>query len=161
MMFTVVALGVTSAIGLVAISAVVRSLANEGSLQRQAVVERLAESATEEVFGRLAKSTSSLSAVTSHPGYSTGTDVGTASSVWVRYGTDGQVVTCTLGSQACFTVRLAAHGFTTAGVATADIDMATSAVIQVTARQCRESEISSAQVMRRLSKLGRLSQGCR
>ena len=149
MMFTVVALGVTSAIGLVAISAVVRSLANEGSLQRQAVVERLAESATEEVFGRLAKSTSSLSAVTSHPGYSTGTDVGTASSVWVRYGTDGQVVTCTLGSQACFTVRLAAHGFTTAGVATADIDMATSAVIQVTARQCRESEISSAQVVAR------------
>ena len=149
MMFTVVALGVTSAIGLVAISAVVRSLANEGSLQRKAVVERLAESATEEVFGRLAKSTSSLSAVTSHPGYSTGTDVGTASSVWVRYGTDGQVVTCTLGSQACFTVRLAAHGFTTAGVATADIDMATSAVIQVTARQCRESEISSAQVVAR------------
>lgn len=148
MMFTVIALAVTSAIGLVAISAVVRSLATEGKLQRQAVVERLAESASEEVFGRLAKSVSSLSAVTSHPGYSTGTDVGTASSVWVRYGTDGQVVTCTLGTQACFTVRLAAHGFTSAGVATADIDLATSAVIQVTARQCRDS-ITSAQVVAR------------
>lgn len=148
MMFTVIALAVTSAIGLVAISAVVRSLATEGKLQRQAVVDRLAESASEEVFGRLAKSVSSLSAVTSHPGYSTGTDVGTASSVWVRYGTDGQVVTCTLGTQACFTVRLAAHGFTSAGVATADIDLATSAVIQVTARQCRDS-ITSAQVVAR------------
>ena len=148
MMFTIVALAVTSAIGLVAITAVIRSLATEGKLQRQAVVERLAESASEEVFGRLAKSVSSLSAITSHPGYSTGTDVGTASSVWVRYGTDGQVVTCTLGTQACFTVRLAAHGFTTAGVATADIDMATSAVIQVTARQCRDT-ITSAQVVAR------------
>ncbi len=148
MMFTIVALAVTSAIGLVAITAVIRSLATEGKLQRQAVVERLAESASEEVFGRLAKSVSSLSAVTSHPGYSTGTDVGTASSVWVRYGTDGQVVTCTLGTQACFTVRLAAHGFTTAGVATADIDLATNAVIQVTARQCRES-ITSAEVVAR------------
>jgi hypothetical protein len=148
MMFTIVALAVTSAIGLVAITAVVRSLATEGKLQRQAVVERLAESASEEVFGRLAKSVSSLSAVTSHPGYLAGTDVGTASSVWVRYGTDGQVVTCTLGNQACFTVRLAAHGFTTAGVATADIDMATSAVIQVTARQCRDT-ITSAQVVAR------------
>ncbi len=148
MMFTVIALAVTSAIGLVAITAVVRSLATEGKLQRQAVVERLAESASEEVFGRLAKSVSSLSAITSHPGYLAGTDVGTASSVWVRYGTDGQVVTCTLGNQACFTVRLAAHGFTTAGVATADIDMATSAVIQVTARQCRDT-ITSAQVVAR------------
>ena len=81
MMFTVIALAVTSAIGLVAITAVVRSLATEGKLQRQAVVERLAESASEEVFGRLAKSVSSLSAITSHPAYSTGTDVGTASSV--------------------------------------------------------------------------------
>ena len=149
LMFTVVALGVTSAIGLVAVTTVVRSLADEARMQKQAVVERLAESASEEVFGRLAKSGASLSAITSHPGYSTGTDVGTASSVWVRYGTDGQVVTCTLGSQACFTVRLAAHGFTTAGVATADIDMATSAVIQVTARQCRESEITSASVVAR------------
>lgn len=148
MMFTVIALAVTSAIGLVAITAVVRSLATEGKLQRQAVVERLAESASEEVFGRLAKSVSSLSAITSHPAYSTGTDVGTASSVWVRYGTDGQVVTCTLGTQACFTVRLATHGFTTAGVATADIDLATSAVIQVTARQCRDT-ITSAQVVAR------------
>ena len=148
MMFTVVALAVTSAIGLVAITAVISSLATEGKLQRQAVVERLAESASEEVFGRLAKSVSSLSAITSHPGYSTGSDVGTASSVWVRYGTDGQVVTCTTGTQACFTVRLAAHGFTTADIATADIDMATNAVIQVTARQCRES-ITSAQVVAR------------
>jgi len=148
MMFTVVALAVTSAIGLVAITAVIRSLTTEGSLQRQAVVERLAESASEEVFGRLAKSVTSLNAITSHPGYSSGTDVGTASSVWVRFGTDGQVVTCTDASKACFTVRLAAHGFTTAGVATADIDLATSGVIQVTARQCRES-ITSAQVVAR------------
>ncbi|GBL21147.1 hypothetical protein EMGBS4_12070, partial [Acidimicrobiaceae bacterium] len=37
-------------------------------------------------------------------------------------------MTCTLGTQACFTVRLSAHGFTSAGVATADIDLATSAV---------------------------------
>ena len=49
MMFTIVALAVTSAIGLVAITAVIRSLATEGKLQRQAVVERLAESASEEV----------------------------------------------------------------------------------------------------------------
>ena len=50
MMFTIVALAVTSAIGLVAITAVIRSLATEGKLQRQAVVERLAESASEEVL---------------------------------------------------------------------------------------------------------------
>lgn len=148
LMFTVVALVVTSAIGLAAVTSVIRSLADEARLQKQAVVDRLAESASEEVFGRLSKSVLSLNAITTHPGYSTGTDVGTASSVWVRYGTDGQVVTCTNGTQACFTVRLAAHGFTAAGVATADVDSATSAVIQVTARQCRD-DITSAQVVGR------------
>ena len=127
MLFAVACIAIASAIGLVAITAVGRSLATEGRVRRQGLVDSLAVSASEEVFGRLANSVNDLSVITSHPGYSTGTDVD--SSVWVRFGSDGQVVSCSTAKQTCFTVRL--------GLYPSNFLTATSGVIQVTARQCR------------------------
>jgi hypothetical protein len=134
MMFAVVAIAIAAAIGLVAITAVGRSLSTEGRIRRQSIVDTLAISGSEEVFGRLAQSVNELSVVTAHPGYDTGSDVD--SEVWVRFAADGQVVDCTKASEACFTVRLDAHP--------RDLSLATSAVIQVTARQCRGDNANSS-----------------
>ena len=104
MLFAVACIAIASAIGLVAITAVGRSLSTEARVRRQNGVDSLAISASEEVFGRLANSINDLSVITSHPGYSTGTDVD--STVWVRFGSDGQVASCATAKQTCFTVRL-------------------------------------------------------
>ncbi|MUH52045.1 MAG: hypothetical protein F2789_12635 [Actinobacteria bacterium] len=118
----------TAAIGLMAITAVARSLKTEAQVRRQDQIDRLAASGAEEVFGRLAASTTGLAVVTGHPGYGTG--AATDDGPWVRFGNDGQINPCTAGnaSQACFTVRLSARP---------DASTATTALIQVTARQCR------------------------
>jgi len=134
MLFAVACIAIASAIGLVAITAVGRSLSTEGRIRRQNYVDALAISASEEVFGRLANSISDLSVISSHPGYSTGTDVNSA--VWVRYGSDGQVVSCTSAKQTCFTVRL--------GLYPNNFLTATSGAIQVTARQCRAETASNS-----------------
>ena len=107
MMFAVAAIAIAAAIGLVAITAVGRSLSTESRVRRQSTVDALAVSGSEEVFGRLAQSVDELSVVTAHPGYGTGSDVDT--DVWVRFSDDGQVVDCTKASEACFTVRLDAN----------------------------------------------------
>jgi hypothetical protein len=134
MMFAVVAIAIAAAIGLVAITAVGRSLSTEGRVRRQSIVDSLAISGSEEVFGRLAQSVNELSVVTAHPGYDTGSDVD--SEVWVRFAADGQIMDCTKASEACFTVRLDAYP--------RDLSLATSAVIQVTARQCRGDNANSS-----------------
>ena len=134
MLFAVACIAIASAIGLVAITAVGRSLSTEARVRRQNGVDSLAISASEEVFGRLANSINDLSVITSHPGYSTGTDVD--STVWVRFGADGQVASCTTAKQTCFTVRL--------GLYPNNFLTATSGVIQVTARQCRAATASNS-----------------
>lgn len=134
MMFAVVAIAIAAAIGLVAITAVGRSLSTEGRVRRQSIVDSLAISGSEEVFGRLAQSVNELSVITAHPGYDTGSDVD--SEVWVRFAADGQIMDCTEASEACFTVRLDAYP--------RDLSLATSAVIQVTARQCRGDNANSS-----------------
>ena len=133
-MFAVAAIAIAAAIGLVAITAVGRSLSTESRVRRQSTVDALAVSGSEEVFGRLAQSVDELSVVTAHPGYGTGSDVDT--DVWVRFSDDGQVVDCTKASEACFTVRLDANP--------RDLRVATSAIIQVTARQCRGDNSSTS-----------------
>ena len=145
MMFTVASIAIAATIGLVAITAVGRSLSTEGRVRRQSIVDALAISGSEEVFGRLARSVNELSVITAHPGYGTGSDVD--SEVWVRFAADGQVVDCTEASEACFTVRLDAHP--------RDLSLATSAVIQVTARQCGgdDADSSSCVVARRQTTL--------
>jgi hypothetical protein len=132
MIFALVVMAIASAIGLAAIAAVGRSLATEGGIRRQSAVDTLAVSASEEVFGRVARSVNGLAVVTSHPGYDVGSDVD--SEVWVRFSEDGHIVNCTNASKACFTVRLDANP--------RDLSRATSAVIQVTARQCRGDSAS-------------------
>lgn len=132
MIFALVVMAIASAIGLAAIAAVGRSLATEGGIRRQSAVDTLAVSASEEVFGRVARAVNDLSVVTSHPGYDVGSDV--ESEVWVRFAEDGHIVNCTNASKACFTVRLDANP--------RDLSLATSAVIQVTARQCRGDNAS-------------------
>jgi hypothetical protein len=132
MIFALVVMAIASAIGLAAITAVGRSLATEGGIRRQSAVDTLAVSASEEVFGRVARAVNDLSVVTSHPGYDVGSDV--ESEVWVRFSEDGHIVNCTNASKACFTVRLDANP--------RDLSLATSAVIQVTARQCRGDNAS-------------------
>jgi hypothetical protein len=134
MMFTVAAIAIAATIGLVAITAVGRSLSTEGRVRRQSVVDALAISGSEEVFGRLARSVNELSVITAHTGYGTGSDVDSVD--WVRFAADGQVMDCTEASEACFTVRLDAHP--------RDLSLATSAVIQVTARQCRGDDADSS-----------------
>ena len=144
-MFAVAAIAIAAAIGLVAITAVGRSLSTEGRVRRQSTVDALAVSGSEEVFGRLAQSVDELSLITAHPGYGTGSDVD--SEVWVRFSDDGQLVDCTKASQACFTVRLDASP--------RDLRLSTSAVIQVTARQCRgdRADTSSCVFARRQTTL--------
>ena len=132
MIFALVVMAIASAIGLAAIAAVGRSLATEGGIRRQSAVDTLAVSASEEVFGRVARAVNGLSVVTSHPGYDVGSDV--ESEVWVRFSEDGHIVNCANASKACFTVRLDANP--------RDLSLATSAVIQVTARQCRGDNAS-------------------
>jgi len=140
MIFAVACIAIASAIGLVAVIAVGKSLSTEARVRRQNDVDMLAVSASEEVFGRLAYEIDDLSVITSHPGYATGTDVG--STVWVRFGSDGQVESCTTATQTCFTVRL--------GLYPNDFITATSAVIQVTARDCRaETDTESSCVYAR------------
>ena len=134
MIFALVVMAIASAIGLAAITAVGRSLATESGIRRQSAVDALAVSASEEVFGRVARAVNDLSVVTSHPGYDVGSDVD--SEVWVRFAEDGQIVNCTNASKACFTVRLDANP--------RDLLLATSAVIQVTARQCRGENANSS-----------------
>ncbi len=132
----VLVLGVILAgIGLVATLAVERTLRADSRAERQTDIDRLAASAGEEVFGRLAaSSSSSLDAVTSHPGYGTGTDADTGP--WVRFGIDGQVVNCTSDArEACFTVRLNPYP---------SLAAARSAILQVTARRCQAATVTTS-----------------
>lgn len=147
MTFAIAVMAIAAAIGLAAVTAVGRSLVTESNIRRQSTVDALAVSGSEEVFGRLAQAVDDLSVITAHPGYGTGSDVDSA--VWVRFSDDGQVVNCATASEACFTVRL--------DVNPRDLRTAKSAVLQVTARQCRgdSSAASSCVFARRQTALRR------
>lgn len=147
MLMAVVATVAAAGIGLIAVTAVTRSVTNEDRIRSQQVVDLLAVSAAEEVFGRIARDRDGLFEITgnltssptvaAHPGY--GTDPDTATGPWVRFNDFGQVVACRPDGEteghdarlACFTIRLGASP----GLATA-----TTAIIDVTARQCRNAD---------------------
>jgi len=146
MLMAVVATVAAAGIGLIAVTAVTRSITNEDRVRHQQVVNLLATSAAEEAFGRIARAREGLFEITgsiteptvaAHPGY--GTDPDTANGPWVRYNESGQVVPCRADGEssgsdarlACFTIRLGASP---------DLATASTAMIDVTARQCRNAD---------------------
>jgi hypothetical protein len=147
MLMAVVATVAAAGIGLIAVTAVTRSVTNEDRVRNQLVVDLLATSAAEEAFGRIARDREGLFEITgnqtssptvaAHPGY--GTDPDTANGPWVRYNESGQVVPCRADGEtsgidarlACFTIRLGASP---------NLDTASTAIIDVTARQCRNAD---------------------
>lgn len=147
MLMAVVATVAAAGIGLIAVTAVTRSITNEDRVRSQHVVDLLATSAAEEAFGRIARDREGLFEITgnqtssptvaAHPGYGTNPD--TAIGPWVRYNDAGQVVPCredgaTSGIDArlaCFTIRLGASP---------NLATASTAIIDVTARQCRNAD---------------------
>lgn len=146
MLMAVVATVAAAGIGLIAVTAVTRSITNEDRVRSQQVVDLLATSAAEEAFGRIAREREGLFEITgniteptvaAHPGYGTNPD--TAIGPWVRYNDAGQVVPCredgaTSGINArlaCFTIRLGASP---------NLATASTAIIDVTARQCRNAD---------------------
>jgi hypothetical protein len=138
MLVAVVATVAAAGIGLVAVTAVTRSIANETRSSRQILVDQLAQSGTEEAFGRIVRDRDGLfeiagstdPVITPHPGY--GTDPDLEVGPWVRFDDNGQVVSCEEdASRACYTIRL---------LTAPDLATANSAVIDVTARMCRRPD---------------------
>jgi hypothetical protein len=146
MLMAVVATVAAAGIGLIAVTAVTRSVTNEERLRNQNEVNLLAASAAEEAFGRIGRDREGLleitgrtasPAIAAHPGY--GADPDTTSGPWVRFNEYGQVVPCRADGEsseidarlACFTIRLGASP---------DLDTASTALIDVTARQCRNAD---------------------
>lgn len=146
MLMAVVAAVAAAGIGLIAVTAVTRSITNEDRVRDQQVVNLLATSAAEEAFGRIARDREGLFEITgnqtssptiaAHPGY--GTDPDTANGPWVRFSESGQVVPCREDGEtsgidarlACFTIRVGASP---------TLATASTAVIDATARQCRNA----------------------
>jgi hypothetical protein len=147
MLMAVVATAAAAGISLIAVTAITRSITNEDRMRRQHVVDQLAVSAAEEAFGRIARDREGLYEITGlaseaaepdnepavivgHLGY--GTDPDIEAGPWVRFDEIGQVVPCGEDARlACYTIRLAAAP---------DLALATSAVIDVTARQCKNAD---------------------
>ncbi len=145
MLMAVVATVAAAGIGLIAVTAITRSITNENRVKDQEVVDLLAVSGAEEAFGRIVRDRDGLFEITgnqiaavtvaAHPGF--GTDPDTAAGPWVRFNEYGQVVPCTSpegepdARLPCFTIRLGASP---------DLETATTAIIDVTARQCHQAD---------------------
>jgi hypothetical protein len=155
MLMAVVATAAAAGISLIAVTAITRSITNEDRMRRQHEVDQLAVSAAEEAFGRIARDREGLYEITGltteaaepdnesngepvnepaviigHLGYGTDPDIDTGP--WVRFDEIGQVIPCGEDARlACYTIRLAAAP---------DVALATSAVIDVTARQCKNAD---------------------
>lgn len=126
-LLVVVALAVVAMlVGLIATAVVERSMRGVRRPQQQLIVDALAESGSEEAVARIQTSVG-LTALTSSPAY--GTNVDREQGPWVRFGTDGQLVTCATNDarQACFTMRVAARP---------DLATGNEARIEISARKC-------------------------
>lgn len=155
-MMVMVGAGLAAGIGLIAVLAAMRALGTEARVARQEVVDRLAVSAVEEAFGRLVLHSGGFEAVTDHPAHGPEGDAEPVAGPWVRVDDTGQLSGCHDARDPCYTLRSltavaggdGAGGDPGGGDAGGDGPV-TAAVIEATARQCRDASGDSCVWARR------------